>query len=93
LKSELKEIIDIQLTRVSRMLAEKNLSLEVYEEAKDFLLQIGYDITYGARPLKRTIQKYLINPLSAELLMNNYTAGDTIAVTYPGAGKLEFRKN
>ena len=93
LKSELKEIIDIQLTRVSKMLAEKNLSLEVYEEAKDFLLQIGYDITYGARPLKRTIQKYLINPLSAELLMNNYTAGDTIAVTYPGAGKLEFRKN
>ncbi len=92
LKSELKEIIDIQLTRVGRMLAEKNLSLEVYDEAKDFLLQIGYDITYGARPLKRTIQKYLINPLSAELLMNNYTAGDTIAVTYPGAGKLEFRK-
>jgi len=92
LKSELKEIIDIQLTRVSRMLAEKNLSLEVYEEAKDFLLQIGYDITYGARPLKRTIQKYLINPLSAELLMNIYTTGDTIVVTYPGAGKLEFGK-
>ncbi|MFA7289417.1 MAG: ATP-dependent chaperone ClpB [Melioribacteraceae bacterium] len=92
LKSELKEIIDIQLTRVSKMLAEKNLSLEVYDEAKDFLLQIGYDITYGARPLKRTIQKYLINPLSAELLMNTYSAGDTIVVTYPGAGKLEFRK-
>ncbi|MCK9280395.1 MAG: ATP-dependent chaperone ClpB [Melioribacteraceae bacterium] len=92
LKSELKEIIDIQLTRVSKMLAEKNLSLEVYDEAKDFLLQIGYDITYGARPLKRTIQKYLINSLSAELLMNTYSAGDTIVVTYPGAGKLEFRK-
>jgi ATP-dependent Clp protease ATP-binding subunit ClpB len=92
LKNELRQIIDLQLQRVARMLAEKNISLEVKEEVKDFLMQIGYDVTYGARPLKRTIQKYLVNPLSAELLMGNYSAGDTLVVSYPGAGRIEFSK-
>lgn len=92
LKNELRQIIDLQLHRVAKMLAEKNISLEVKEEAKDFMMQIGYDVTYGARPLKRTIQKYLVNPLSAELLMGNYSAGDTLVISYPGAGKIEFSK-
>ncbi len=92
LKSEIKDIIDLQLQKVGRMLAEKNLVLEVAEDVKEFLVQHGYDVTYGARPLKRTIQKYLINPLSAELLMNRFENGDTIIVRYPGTGKLEFEK-
>ena len=92
LKGELKQIIDIQLKKVGKMLAEKNIMLEVNEDVKDFLLQRGYDLTYGARPLKRTVQKYIINPLSAELLMNKFESGDTIVVRYPGAGKLEFVK-
>ena len=92
LKSELKKIIDLQLQRVGKMLAEKNITLEVTEDVKEYILQIGYDVTYGARPLKRTIQKHLVNPLSTELLMNNYSAGDTIVVSYPGGGRLEFSK-
>lgn len=92
LRSEVKQIIDMQLQKVGNMLAEKGLSLEVEEEVKDFLMEHGYDVTYGARPLKRTIQKYLINPLSTELLMNKYEAGDTVVVHYPGAGKLVFEK-
>ena len=92
LKSELKQIIDIQLLKVSKMLAEKNIMLEVDDDVKDFLLQHGYDVTYGARPLKRTVQKFIINPLSAELLMNKFESGDTIVVRYPGAAKLEFSK-
>ena len=67
LKSELRSIIEIQLQRVGTMLAEKNITLAVDEDTKDFLLQRGYDINYGARPLKRTVQHYLINPLSAEV--------------------------
>jgi len=92
LKSELKQIIDLQLQKVSKMLAEKNITIKVDEDVKDFLLQRGYDVTYGARPLKRTVQKFIINPLSAELLMNKFESGDTIVVHYPGASKLEFSK-
>jgi ATP-dependent Clp protease ATP-binding subunit ClpB len=92
LKSELIQIIDIQLQKVGKMLAEKNIGFEIDEDSKDFILQHGYDVTYGARPLKRMIQKYIVNPLSAELLMNKYEAGDTIIVSYPGAGKLVFSK-
>jgi ATP-dependent Clp protease ATP-binding subunit ClpB len=92
LKSELKNIIDIQLQRVGRMLTEKNMTLAIDDEAKDFLLQHGYDVTYGARPLKRTVQRYLINPLSSELLMNKFESGDTIFVCCPKGDKLEFKK-
>ena len=92
LRSEIEKIIDLQLQRVGKMLAEKGLQLEIEEGVKDFLLQHGYDVTYGARPLKRTIQRYLINPLSAELLMNKYENGDKIIVRYPGAGSLIFVK-
>ncbi|MCX6169675.1 MAG: ATP-dependent chaperone ClpB [Ignavibacteriales bacterium] len=92
LKSELKQIIAIQLQRVGKMLVEKNIGFEIDEDSIDFLLQHGYDATYGARPLKRTIQKFIVNPLSSELLMNKYESGDTIVVRYPGAGKLEFSK-
>ncbi len=92
LKNEIEKIIDLQLQRVGKMLAEKGLQLEIEEGVKDFLMQHGYDVTFGARPLKRTIQRYLINPLSAELLMNKYESGDKIIVRYPGAGNLVFVK-
>ncbi|MCF8261906.1 MAG: ATP-dependent chaperone ClpB [Melioribacteraceae bacterium] len=92
LKSELKGIIDIQLEIVIKMLKAKNIILEVGEDAKEYILSVGYDATYGARPLKRMIQKYLINPLSTELLMGNFTAGDSIRVLSKGDGKLNFTK-
>jgi ATP-dependent Clp protease ATP-binding subunit ClpB len=92
LKKELKSIIEIQLENVKKMLAEQNLYLKIDEDSKEFLLQIGYDVVYGARPLKRTIQKYLVNPLSTELLMSSYSPNDTIIVSYPGDGRLAFSK-
>jgi ATP-dependent Clp protease ATP-binding subunit ClpB len=92
LRNEIKEIIDLQLQRVGKMLMEKGIGLAVEEDVKDFLLQHGYDITYGARPLKRTIQRFIINPLSAELLMGKFENGDTVSIKYPGAGKLIFEK-
>jgi ATP-dependent Clp protease ATP-binding subunit ClpB len=92
LKKELMEIIEIQLQRVGKMLAEKDITLAIGKDVKEFLLDVGYDPTYGARPLKRTIQKYVVNPLSTELLMNRFQSGDTVIVQSPGAGKLEFKK-
>lgn len=90
LKNELKNIIDIQLQRVGKLLDEKNITLEIKDEVKEFLLSIGSDISFGARPLKRTIQRHLVNPLSTELLMNNFSAGDTIVASYPGDGQVRF---
>ncbi|MCU0415009.1 MAG: ATP-dependent chaperone ClpB [Ignavibacteriaceae bacterium] len=72
LKSEIRKIVDIQLERVQKMLKDKEITLDVCDEAKDWLAQLGYDVTYGARPLKRVIQKYLVNPLSQELLAGNF---------------------
>lgn len=92
LRNELKKIIDIQLNRVNKMLEDKNITLKVTDAVKDYILQIGYDVTYGARPLKRMIQKHIINPLSTELLMNNFESGDTVVADYTEDGKVVFRK-
>ena len=92
LKSEIRKIVDIQLERVQKMLKDKEITLDVSDEAKDWLAQLGYDVTYGARPLKRVIQKYLINPLSQELLAGNFGDGDTIKVNVGESAKLVFSK-
>ncbi|MEJ2614658.1 MAG: AAA family ATPase [Ignavibacteriaceae bacterium] len=91
-KSELREIVDIQIKNVQQMLKQKDIVLGVNDEAKDWLAKLGYDVTFGARPLKRTIQKYLVNPLSQELLAGNFKDGDHISVTLGNQGKLEFHK-
>ena len=90
---EIRKIVDIQLNKLVDMLKAKELELVVSDEAKDWLTNLGYDVTFGARPLKRTIQKYLINPLSQELLMDNFESGDTIYVSVGDKGKLVFEKN
>ncbi|MCZ7609532.1 MAG: ATP-dependent chaperone ClpB [Ignavibacterium sp.] len=92
LKSEIRKIVDIQLERVQKMLKEKEMILKVSDDAKDWLAQLGYDVTYGARPLKRVIQKYLINPLSQELLAGNFVNGDTIKVDVAERVGLVFSK-
>ena len=91
-RSEIRKIVDIQLRYVQKMLAQKEITLEVDNEAKDWLAKLGYDVTFGARPLKRTIQKYLTNPLSQELLMGNFLDGDTIKVSQSEDAGLVFKK-
>jgi ATP-dependent Clp protease ATP-binding subunit ClpB len=91
-RSEIRKIVDIQLRYVQKMLAQKEITLEVDNEAKDWLAKLGYDVTFGARPLKRTIQKYLTNPLSQELLMGNFSDGDTIKVSQSEDAGLVFKK-
>ncbi len=92
LKKELTGIIEIQLQNVGKLLLDKNIKIEFTDKAKDFLLDRGYDVAYGARPLKRTIQKYVLNPLSTELLLNKFESGDTVIVDYGSAEKLVFKK-
>ncbi|AFH47722.1 ATP-dependent Clp protease ATP-binding subunit [Ignavibacterium album JCM 16511] len=91
-KKEIRKIVDIQLERVQKQLSEREITLVVSEEAKDWLAHTGYDVTFGARPLKRVIQKYLVNPLSQELLAGNFSDGDTIKVDVSPRVGLTFSK-
>jgi ATP-dependent Clp protease ATP-binding subunit ClpB len=91
-RNEIRKIVDIQIAKVIKMLKDKDIVLDVDDEAKDWLAKLGYDVTYGARPLKRTIQKYLINPLSQELLAAHFESGDTVTVTQSSNAGLEFHK-
>jgi len=78
------KIVDIQLKRLKNRLAEKQIELELSERAKEFLAENGYDPIYGARPLKRAIQRYLENPLSMELLKGKVASGSTIIADADG---------
>lgn len=79
-REELRQIISLQLQRIERLLADQNLHLELSENAKDYLVNTGYDPSYGARPLKRAIQRELENPLATKILEDTFTEGDTIWV-------------
>jgi ATP-dependent Clp protease ATP-binding subunit ClpC len=79
-KENLKRIIDIELSKVSKRLAEKNLTLVLTEEGKDFLIEKGTSLEYGARPLRRAIEHHLEDPLSEDLLRGSFTGKDTITV-------------
>ncbi|MDP3147899.1 MAG: ATP-dependent chaperone ClpB [Ignavibacteria bacterium] len=91
-KKELRKIVDIQIEKVQKMLHDKNIIMELSDDAKDWLAELGYDVAYGARPLKRIIQRYLINPLSQELLLGNFASGDFIFVEQGEKGNLDFTK-
>ncbi|NOQ84335.1 MAG: ATP-dependent chaperone ClpB [Myxococcales bacterium] len=88
-RAQLRSIVDVQLAIFERRLAERDLRLEITDAAKDFLANVGYDPTYGARPLKRAIQRHLENGLAEDILAGRFSAGDTIRVE-AGDGKLLF---
>jgi len=90
-RKEVRSIVDVQLTRFASRLAKRDLILDISDEAKDLLSNIGFDPTYGARPLKRAIQQHLENPLAQEILAGHYVAGDTIVVELQD-GELLFGK-
>ena len=88
-RAQLRSIVDVQLRSFEKRLAEREMRLEITEAAKDFLANVGYDPTYGARPLKRAIQRYLENGLAEDILAGRFSTGDTIRVD-AGEGKLVF---
>jgi ATP-dependent Clp protease ATP-binding subunit ClpB len=77
-REQLTEIVDIQVATVSRRVRERGIELELTDDAKTLLGNLGYDPTYGARPLKRTIQKHLVDPLALAILQGEYAEGDTV---------------
>ena len=85
----IKGIVDIQLELLRRRLAERDINLELTPAAKIYLAQQGYDPAYGARPLKRLIQKEIQDQVALALLKGEFRDGDTITVDAPNLG-LEF---
>jgi ATP-dependent Clp protease ATP-binding subunit ClpB len=90
-RDQLTRIVDIQLERVRRRLAERKITLDLTEKAKEFLGNEGFDPVYGARPLKRAIQRRILDPLSLELLEGHFRDGDTILADVQD-GRIVFSK-
>ena len=92
-RNEIRSIVDRQLERmISRVNENNNIKLTVSERTKLFLADAGYDPIFGARPLKRTIQKYVSNPLAEKVLAREFMPGDSVEIDIPESGKLEFKK-
>jgi ATP-dependent Clp protease ATP-binding subunit ClpB len=90
-RDELAQIIELQLERVQRLVADRGIGIEVTPEAKQLLTAEGYDPVYGARPLKRVIQRRVQNPLALAILEGDYGEGDLVRVMRSADGKdLEF---
>ncbi|HSS73697.1 MAG TPA: ATP-dependent chaperone ClpB [Gaiellaceae bacterium] len=90
-REQLASIVDLQLERLRERLADRSLALELTDEAKEVLAEAGWDPTYGARPLKRAIQRMLENPLALRLLEGEFEEGDTIRVDAED-GELVFER-
>jgi ATP-dependent Clp protease ATP-binding subunit ClpB len=90
-REQLSEIVELQLGRLRERLAERRIELDVSDAAKELLAAEGWDPAYGARPLKRAIQRLLENPLALELLEGRFGEGDTVRVD-TADGELEFER-
>ncbi|HXG88196.1 MAG TPA: ATP-dependent chaperone ClpB [Vicinamibacterales bacterium] len=91
-RGHLKSIIDIQLRGLVKRLADRKIAVELTDRAKELLVQEGYDPIYGARPLKRTIQKRVLDPLAVGVLQGDFAEGDRVVVDV-GPDGLAFTKN
>ncbi|MGB4311552.1 MAG: ATP-dependent Clp protease ATP-binding subunit [Natronincolaceae bacterium] len=79
-KEELRQIVDLMLKEVIHDVKEKNMSITISDKVKDFILEKGYDEKYGARPLRRTIQRYIEDEIAEEYIRKRFTSGDHIEV-------------
>jgi ATP-dependent Clp protease ATP-binding subunit ClpA len=92
-RDDLRAIVDLQLAYVRRLLDDRGLHIELTEAAKAYLVEVGYDPVYGARPLKRVIQRDVQNPLALAILEGEYQEGDTARVDRPvGSEGLTFER-
>ncbi len=89
-REEMGAIVDIQLKRLVALLAERKITLELDDDARNWLANKGYDPVYGARPLKRVIQKYVQDPLAEQILSGQVPDGSTVKIT-SGSDRLLFR--
>jgi ATP-dependent Clp protease ATP-binding subunit ClpC len=91
-REHIKQIVGIMLQEVRKRLAEEELTIRLSDAGSDFLVKHGYDEQYGARPLKRAIQRYIEDPLSEKILLGEFTKGEEIEVDVaPDGAKLDFK--
>ena len=79
-KQQLRHIVTLQLKRIERLLDEQNIGIALSDSALDYIVNSGYDPVYGARPLKRAIQRELENPIATKILEMTFGSGDTIFI-------------
>ncbi len=91
-REDLMQIVDIQIGRMARRLKANNYQVELTDPAKEFLVETGYDPTFGARPLKRAIQRFIEDPLALEILEGKFSEGDTILVDKGEGNALTFTR-
>jgi ATP-dependent Clp protease ATP-binding subunit ClpB len=89
-RDQIGTIVEIQLSRLRKLLADRKLQLDLTPTAREQLGEEGYDPIYGARPLKRVIQQRIQNPLALQILQGGFRAGDTIAVDVDSNGGFTF---
>ncbi|MCC6489909.1 MAG: ATP-dependent chaperone ClpB [Candidatus Hydrogenedentes bacterium] len=89
-REHIRRIVDVQLKRLSKRLADKRITIELTPAARDLLAEHGYDPTYGARPLKRAIQRMILDPLAMEILQGRITEGSAVTADVH-EGALQFR--
>jgi ATP-dependent Clp protease ATP-binding subunit ClpC len=87
---EMRQIVDLMVVRIGKHLLDQELTLEISDKAKDKIAEEGFDKVYGARPMRRVIQRVIEDPLSEELLRFKYKAGDTVLVDVGAAGEIEL---
>jgi ATP-dependent Clp protease ATP-binding subunit ClpB len=81
-KGLLKKIVEIQLERMKKYMKEKNIDVRLTESAREYFAEAGFDPVYGARPLKRILQKVVLNELARKILDGTFNEGDTIDVDF-----------
>lgn len=91
-KEDIKKIVDLMVSRLRKRLQEQGMDLVLTEEVKEFLAEAGYDPDYGARPLRRLIQKQIEAPLSGELIRGTFQEGDVIEAYLDDSNQIRFRK-
>ncbi len=80
-KDDLCKIIDIEIAEVEKRLQEQDITIELTKDAKEFLIEKGFDRVFGARPLKRTIQRFLEDPLAEDIISGKFKKGDFVKVS------------
>lgn len=88
-KEQIKTIVDLELKKVEKRLAAKEIKIEISENAKEFLVKEGFDPNLGARPLKRVIQRLILDPLSIKIVTNEIAEGNRVLIDEQG-GKMVF---
>jgi ATP-dependent Clp protease ATP-binding subunit ClpB len=92
-RENLGQIVDIQLNNVAKLLKDRKITIQVSPAAKDLIISEGYDPQYGARPMKRAIQRLVQDPLALKLINGDFTEGDTVVVdAREGSAELEFSR-